>query len=83
MESLVHLAAPGAVIAVRVTPKARREDLVRNGDTLRAWVREPPEDGRANAAVLALLASALGIPRSRLALIRGHTSREKLFRVLD
>ena len=39
---------------------------------------EPPEDGRANEAVLDLLARTLDLPRSRLALVSGHSSREKI-----
>jgi len=45
-------------------------------------VAEPPEDGRANEAVLDLLARTLGLPRSRLALVSGRSSREKIV-VLD
>jgi len=40
-----------------------------------------PENGKANAAVQKLLARALGIAKSRLILIRGHTAREKVFQV--
>ena len=43
---------------------------------------EPPEDGRANEAVLDLLARTLDLPRSRFALVSGHSSREKVV-VLD
>jgi uncharacterized protein YggU (UPF0235/DUF167 family) len=44
-------------------------------------VRARPDGGAANEAVLALLARALGVPRSRLTLLRGATSREKLVQV--
>ena len=40
-----------------------------------------PEDGKANAAVIKLLAKALGVAKSRLVLVRGATSRDKLFRI--
>lgn len=70
-------------IAVRVTPGAREESLVIEDGRLLAKVCARPEDGEANAAVLALLAAALGAPRSRLVLLRGATSREKLFRLSD
>lgn len=75
------LAVEGAEIALRVTPRARRNALTREGDTLRAQVTAPPEDGRANAAVQELLSEALGIAKSRIVLIRGATSRDKVFRL--
>lgn len=68
-------------LAVRVTPGARVEALEIADGQLVAKVRAKPEDGKANAAVLALLAAALGLAPSRLELLRGATSREKLFRI--
>ena len=46
-------------------------------------IRAKPQDGAANEAVLALLARALGVGTSRLALLRGATSREKLVQFSD
>jgi len=68
-------------LAVRVTPGARVEALEISGDRLLAKVRAKPEDGKANAAVLALLARALNVATSRLSLLRGATSREKLVKL--
>jgi uncharacterized protein YggU (UPF0235/DUF167 family) len=65
-------------LAVRVTPGARVEALEVSEGRLLAKVRAKPEDGKANVAVLALLADALGVAPSRLRLLRGATSREKL-----
>lgn len=70
-------------LAVRVTPGARSEALDIAGGRLVARVRAKPEDGKANAAVLALIAKALGVAASRVTLLRGATSREKLFRIED
>ena len=76
-----ELAVAGAEFALRVTPRARREEIARDGTGYRAAVFAPPEDGKANAAVQALLAHALGVAKSRLVLVRGGTSRDKLFRL--
>lgn len=81
MTDLSHLAQPGAEIAVRVTPRASRNAVLVDGEMLRVTVTVVPEDGKANAAVIKLLAKALGIAKSRLVLIRGATSRDKVFRV--
>jgi uncharacterized protein len=79
---LTDLARPGAEIAVRVTPKASRNGVVVEGDLVRVYVTTVPEDGKATAEVQKLLAKAMGIAKSRLELVRGATSREKVFRVL-
>jgi uncharacterized protein YggU (UPF0235/DUF167 family) len=68
-------------LAVKVTPGARAELLEIVDGRLQAKVRAKPKDGEANEAVQALLADALGIGRSRVALLRGASSREKIFRV--
>ncbi|TCP41409.1 DUF167 domain-containing protein [Rhodovulum marinum] len=78
---LRQLSAPGTEIALRVTPKASRNRIVAEDGVLRVYVTVVPEDGKANAAVLKLLAKALGVPKSRLEIIRGHTARDKLVRV--
>jgi uncharacterized protein YggU (UPF0235/DUF167 family) len=78
---LSHLAHPGARIAVRVTPKASRERLTEEEGVIRAYVTVPPEDGKANVAVQKLLAKAVGLAKSRLVLVQGHKSRDKVFEI--
>jgi len=80
---LSHLAQPGARIAVRVTPKASRERLVEESGVIRIYVTVPPEDGKANTAVQKLLAKALGLAKSRLVLVQGQKSRDKLFEITE
>lgn len=81
MTDLSHLAQSGREIAVRVTPRAARNAVALDGDMIRVTVTVVPEDGKANAAVIKLLAKALGVAKSRLVLVRGATSRDKVFRV--
>lgn len=81
---LRHLAVPGARIAVRVMPKASRNKITLDDDgSVRAYVTVPPADGKANVAVQGLLAKALGVPKSRLTLIKGQKARDKIFLVSD
>ena len=68
-------------LRVRVTPRASRNDVKREDALLRVYVTVVPEDGKANREVTKLLARALGIAKSRLTLVRGHTARDKVFRV--
>ena len=51
------------------------------GDVLRLSVAAPAERGKANEAVIRLLAGALGLPRDRLRIVRGHTARRKVILV--
>lgn len=66
---------------MRVTPRASRNQLTEEEGQLRAQVTAVPEDGRANKAVSELLAEALGVAKTRLTLVRGATSREKVFKL--
>lgn len=70
-------------LAVRVTPGARSESVSVEDGRVLVKVRAKPQDGAANEAVLGLLADALGIATSRLRLLRGATSREKLVKIED
>lgn len=81
MTDLAHLAQPGATFAVRVTPGARRAGLELAGEVIRISVAAPPEDGRATEAARDALAEALGVAKTRLVLVRGKTSRDKVFRL--
>lgn len=81
MTDLTHLAVPGTEIALRVTPKASRNEIRMGEEGLRAYVTVVPENGKANAAVTKLLAKSLGVAKSRLTLIRGETARDKVFRL--
>jgi uncharacterized protein len=82
MTDLSDLAIEGARFRVRVTPRARRNAVsVCDDGTIQVHVTAVPQDGKANTAAGRLLAAALGVARTRLVLIRGATSRDKLFRL--
>lgn len=66
---------------MRVTPGARSEGIEIADGRVLVKVRTRPEDGKASAAVLALLAQALEVAPSQVEMLRGATSREKLFRI--
>ncbi|GHU01017.1 hypothetical protein FACS1894186_2940 [Alphaproteobacteria bacterium] len=72
----------GRLVRVRVVPKAAADSAEALPDgSWRVRVRAAPEDGKANAAVLRVLALALGVPKSRLSVKRGQASRDKLVEV--
>ncbi|HXR53824.1 MAG TPA: DUF167 domain-containing protein [Acidimicrobiales bacterium] len=74
---------PDLLLRVHVQPGAGRTAVTgRHGDALRVKVGAPPEGGRANAALVALLATTLGIAPSRISIESGETSRAKRLRIV-
>ena len=68
-------------LAVRVHPRARTERLEWDGSTLELWVREPPADGRANAAVIRAVARWAGVAPSQVSIVSGPAARHKLLEI--
>ncbi|MDG2521142.1 DUF167 family protein [Caulobacter segnis] len=72
-----------ARIAVRLTPRGGRDRIDgwdKDGDGrpfLKARVSAPPEDGKANAALVVLIAKSLGVPKSAVTIASGQTARLK------
>ncbi len=81
--SFLRLEKDGAaMVDLHVSPNAKQTVLAGLHDgALALRLKAPPVDGKANAALLAWLADALQVPRSSLALARGHSSRRKQVRV--
>jgi uncharacterized protein (TIGR00251 family) len=66
-------------ISVTVKPNARSAALAKLTETeYRAAVREPARNGKANAAVIDLVARYFGLPKSQILIVRGHSSRRKV-----
>jgi uncharacterized protein (TIGR00251 family) len=72
--------AEGLILPVRAQPGARRAGVQgeQNG-ALKVAVTAPPEDGRANQALVEALREALALKRSQVQLLSGQTSRDKRF----
>lgn len=67
-----------ARLALKVSPKASRDALTGwRGDTLKVSVTAAPERGKANVAVIRLMAGATGLPRSAISLLHGEASPDK------
>lgn len=79
MSVTVTAHASGATIAVRAQPGARKSGVVGewNG-MLKVAVSSPPEDGRANAALVEVLREFFDLPRSRVELLTGASNRNKV-----
>ena len=69
-------------VAIRLQPRARRNEIVgMRADAFLLRVTAPPVDGRANDALCRLIATAAGVAPSRVTVVRGLTSRDKVVRV--
>ena len=73
--------ATGVTVVLRAQPRARRTALDGRGAVLKAAVTAPPEEGKANAAVIDLLAETWQLPRSAFAVMRGAASRDKVLSI--
>ena len=67
---------------VRVQPRSKRNAVTKIADgSLKVYVTAPPEDGRANEAVVEAIAEWVGVKRCQVEIIRGATSRNKVVRI--
>jgi uncharacterized protein len=79
---VVRQNGPDVVLTVHVQPRASRNQLVFQGaDRIALRLTAPPVEGAANAACCALLADLLDLPKSRVTILRGETSRRKQVRI--
>lgn len=67
-----------SIIGVKVVPNSSRDQIVGLlGDALKIKVSAPPEQGKANDAVVAVLAKQLGLGRGQISIVGGHTQAHK------
>jgi len=72
----------GCTFGVHVVPRSRHDTVVGlYGDSLRVRLTAPPVGGKANEALREFLARRLGVPKSAVEILSGHTSRHKVVRV--
>lgn len=70
------------IINIKVIPRAKQEKT-KDGDPLRVYVNQPPENGRANDAVIKLLAEHFQLPKSKIKILKGEKSREKIIEITN
>lgn len=70
-----------AELVVRVQPRSSRNAVQVVEGTVKVWLTAPPTDGQANAALCELIADRVGVPKSAVSVIRGHSSRDKTLRI--
>jgi uncharacterized protein (TIGR00251 family) len=69
-------------ISVKVKPNAKQDKIERvNESHFLVRVKEKPQEGKANRAVIKALAEYFDIPQSEIILLKGHSAREKIFEI--
>ena len=81
----LHDGKKGAALAVRVTPRASRNEIVeiQSDGTVRIHLTAPAHEGKANEELIKFLAEIFGVPKSNVDIVAGATGRDKLISVLD
>ena len=81
----LHNGRKGAALAIRVTPRSRRNEIVevQSDGTIRVRLTAPPVEGEANKALVKFLAEVLEVPPSNIEIIAGASGHDKLVSVLD
>ncbi|MDO8753512.1 MAG: DUF167 domain-containing protein [Anaerolineales bacterium] len=81
----LHQGQRGSALAVRVTPRASRNEIVSLLDdgTIKVNLASDPADEEMNNELVSFLAEALGVPKTRVEIVAGENSRDKLISVLD
>lgn len=72
-----------ARLRVRAHPGAKRNEIRVEGDTIHIWVTAPAREGKANRAIIELLAREMGVKKSEVSIVRGEHGREKIIEVPD
>jgi uncharacterized protein (TIGR00251 family) len=68
-------------IQVKVKPSSKTEDISREGYSFIVKVKEPPREGKANQAVIKLLAEHFDVPQSQVRILSGFKNRNKVIEV--
>ncbi|MFT3670604.1 DUF167 family protein [Aestuariivirga sp.] len=89
MTQALRQTAKGLHLFVKATPKASRDEvtgivpLADGREAVAIKVTSVPEKGKANAAIVGLIAKSAGIPKSALEQVAGETDRNKVFRIVS
>ncbi len=81
----LHDGKRGAALAVRVTPRATRNEIteIQSDGTVKVRLTAPPVEGDANRALITFMAEVLGVPPTKLDIVAGLSGKDKLISVLD
>lgn len=75
----------GIIVNLRISPNAKKNEIIKDGDIIKVKITALPIDGKANKALVEFFAKNFKIPKTSIAILKGETSKEKtiLFKTMD
>lgn len=75
----------GIVVNLRISPNAKKNEIIKDGEIIKVKITALPIDGKANKALVEYLSKNFKIPKTSIEILKGETSKEKtiLFKTLD
>lgn len=75
----------GIIVNLRISPKAKKNEIIKDGDIIKVKITALPIDGKANKALVEFFAKNFKIPKTSIEILKGETSKEKtiLFKTMD
>lgn len=75
----------GIVVNLRISPNAKKNEIIKDGDIIKVKITALPIDGKANKALVEFFAKNFKIPKTSIEILKGETSKEKtiLFKTMD
>ncbi len=75
----------GIVVNLRISPNAKKNEIIKDGEIIKVKITALPIDGKANKALVEYLSKNFKIPKTLIEILKGETSKDKtiLFKTLD
>ena len=67
----------GYIVNIRISPNAKKNEIIRDGEIFKIKITAQPIDGKANKALIEFLSKNLKIPKTSIKILKGETSKEK------
>lgn len=75
----------GIIVNLRISPNAKKNEIIKDGDIIKVKITALPIDGKANRALVEFFSKNFKIPKTSIEILKGETSKEKtiLFKTMD
>jgi len=75
----------GVAVNIRISPNAKKNEIIKDGETVKVKITAQPIDGKANKALVEFLSKTFKIPKTAIVILKGETSKDKtvLFKTND
>ena len=82
---MIRKTSEGIIVNLRISPNAKKNEIIKDGDIIKVKITALPIDGKANKALVEFFAKNFKIPKTSIEILKGETSKEKtiLFKTMD